>query len=148
MTKTSNNLPETTKLTPQMIKFIDLLFTEKDTITAARKAGYAESSCNSTVYTLLGKPYIQNKILEEYRARSASNIPKLAQIEGKIFKQVHKNPKRYKEYKDVFKQAKQHVGLLSEDHTPKQPTVNIAHIEKVQVAIGDMLSKRLEGNNE
>jgi len=147
MSDTAITPQKTLQLTPLQQNLIQYLFTEKDIKTAAKKAGYSESSSLSTVYSLLRKPHIHDKILEHYKAINASNIPKLAQIESKIFKKVLANPGKYKEFKDVFKQAKQHAGLLSDDTAPRPATVNIAHIEKVQVAIGDMLSKRLQGTD-
>ena len=145
MTETTNNLPQTNKLTNMQEALITNLFIYPTIKKAAKKAGYADQTCNKHIYTMIKQPHIQNRIIEEYKSRVASKIPKLAQIEAKIFKKVLANPKHYKEYKDVFKQAKQHVGLLSEDTTPKQPTISITHIEKVQVAVAGMLTKRLNG---
>lgn len=136
------------KLTKMQEDFISHLFTSKTTKEAARKAGYSNSTSDSAIYTMLHKPHIQAKIIQEYQSRNAGNIPVLAQIESKIFRQVLAKPSRYREYKEVFKQAKQHAGLLSDDHAPARQTIAIENIESVQVIMSDIISKRLQDLKE
>jgi phage terminase small subunit len=141
LAKTANNQ----KLTPQQQKLLACLFTEPNIKDAARKAGYTESSVSSTVYGTIKKPKFQQAILQYATENNLLNIPVIAQIEGKILKEVLKKPAKYKNYKEVFKQTKQIAGLLSAEERPQSTVINIKSIGKVQVALSDIAAKRLGG---
>lgn len=56
---------------------------------------------------------------------------------------VSKNVKNIPKFTQALKQIKQVAGVLEQDYIPKQPTISIAHIENIQVAVGDMLRNKL-----
>ena len=139
---TGNDTPEPTEPTKQD-KFISHLFTEPTIKDAARKAGYAESTCASVTYTMLKDPKFQDKLRQYAIANDLLSVPQLQRIESKCLKLVEDSPEKYPKFKEIFRQKKQIAGLLAQDAVPAQPTINIKTIEHLQVVVGDAVQKRL-----
>ena len=123
---------------------IRYLFTEPNTLQAAIKAGYAESTANSTIYTLIKKPEFQTRLREYAIANDLLSVPQLQKIENSCLKLVEADPKQYPKFKEIFRQKKQIAGLLEQDTQPRQPMINIRSIENLQVVVSGDLEKRLK----
>ena len=139
---TTNNLPEPTEPTKQD-KFISYLFTEQTIKDAARKAGYAESTCASVTYTMLKDPKFQDKLRQYAINNDLLSLPVIAKIENKCLNLVDANPEKYPKFKEIFRQKKQVAGILAQDTTPAVPTINIKSIEHLQVVLGDQVHRRV-----
>ena len=53
------------------------------------------------------------------------------------------NVDKVPQHSQMIKQIKQAAGVLEVDQAPKSVTINIATIEKIQVAMGDVLKSRM-----
>ena len=144
MTQTEpDNLPTTEQPQDMQDKLVSLLFTESTIKDAGLKAGYAPTTCSSTIYTLLKQPAFQNKLRQYAIQNDLLSLPQLAKIESKCLDVVANNPEKYPKFKEIFRQKKQVAGLLAPDAVPAQPTINIRTIEHLQVVVGDAVQKRL-----
>lgn len=142
----SKNLPEQTQtrqLTEYQKKFIPLLFECKTKQEAAKLAGYSDGTATHAFTQNIQSPVFQDALRQYAVDNNIGQLPIVAQIEAKIFKEVLKKPSKYKNYKEVFKQTKQIAGLLSQEDRPHTTIINIKSIGKVQVALTDIASKRL-----
>ena len=150
MTKTSNNLPETTKglkLTEKQQLFIDNLHHYKTLRSAAKAAGYGKEIQRSITSYVKRSPALTEAMRSFYHDSAMLLLHDMSLVDRNVLNHC-KDPNNIADvpkHGHMLKQIKQVAGVMAEDTTPKQATVNIAHIEKVQVAIGDMLKKRLEG---
>ena len=143
---TTNNLPDSAEpIQPEpskQDKFISYLFTEQTIKDAARKAGYAESTCASVTYTMLKDPKFQDKLRQYAIQNNLLALPQIARIEKKGLDALENDINKYPKFRDILKQTKQISGLLAQDTQPAVPTINIRSIEHLQVILGDQVSRR------
>jgi len=117
----------------------------------ADKAGYAESYGYKLVEKYKKVPKLRQSVdqiiglfPERYKAVCKMRLPQVAEIEGKALAKYDKKPELAIEKPQLLKQVKQAGGVdLGDIDTPKGPVFNIKNLEKIQVHIGDVLTKRL-----
>jgi len=150
MTQTSEDLPQTTKgqkLTDKQQTFVDNLHHHKTLRAAAKAAGYGKEIQRSITSYIKRSPALTKAMRTYYLDHAMLLLHDMSLVDKNVLDHC-KDPKNIKDvpkHGHMLRQIKQAAGVLAEDTTPRQPTVNIAHIEKVQVAISDMLTKRLQG---
>ena len=125
-------------------KLIRNLFLCKTVYEAAILAGYSENTAKSTIYTKLKRERVKNKIREYAITNDLLSLPKIAYIEEQILDHLVKNPLDTPKYAQTLKQKKKIAGILGGDDHQTPQVINIKSIEKVQIAVADMLTRRLE----
>jgi phage terminase small subunit len=150
MTKTSEDLPQITKrskLTEKQQRFIDNLHNYRSLKLAAKAAGYSKKTSHNITQHIKSCPGLMSALRTFYQDNATLLLHDMTLIDKNVmeFCKDKNNVEKVPKFTHSLKQIKQVAGVLAEDTTPRQPTVNIANIEKVQVAIGDMLTKRLQG---
>ena len=121
----------------------------------ADKAGYAESYGYKLVEKYKKVPKLRqsvdqilNMFPERYRSVCKLRLPQIAEIEGKALQEYENKPKLAIQKPALLKQVKQAGGIdLGEPDTAKPITINIKSIERVQIAVGDMLRKKLQDSD-
>ena len=134
-------------------KFIRAYLICHDVREAGRQAEYAESVLSSGyLYGKFKNPKFQEMFRRAAIAMDYQDLAFVYSLERKALKeaaqQAKDNPgsalENIAKLKHTVKQKKQITKLLGQD-TPKPPqTINIQCIERVQIAITDMLTKQLE----
>jgi hypothetical protein len=117
----------------------------------ANKAGYSEAYGYKIVQRYKKQPKLRqsvdqilNMFPERYRSVCKLRLPQIAEIEGKALQRYEDKPKLAIDKPQLLKQIKQGAGVdLGDIDTPKGPTINIQAMEKVQILISDVLTKRL-----
>ena len=150
MTETTNNLPQTTKgpkLTDKQKLFIDNLQHYRSLKKAARAAGYSSKTAHNITQHIKACPNLMKALRTFYQDNSVLLLHDMSLIDKSIIDHCKqpKNVLNVPKFTHSLKQIKQAAGVLADDITPKQPTISITHIEKVQVAVAGMLTKRLNG---
>jgi len=145
-------LPETTKgqkLTDKQQRFIDNLHNYRSLKLAAKAAGYSKKTSHNITQHIKACPGLMNALRTFYQDNATLLLHDMTLIDKNVmeFCKDKNNVEKVPKFTHSLKQIKQVAGVLAEDTAPRQATVNIAHIEKVQVAISDMLTRRLQGNN-
>jgi len=121
----------------------------------AAKVGYSEAYGYKIVQRYKKQPNLRqsvdqilNLFPERYRSVCKLRLPQIAEIEGKALQEYEDKPKLAIQKPQLLKQIKQAGGVdLSEADTPKSTTINIKTIEKIQVAMSDMLRKRIQDSD-
>jgi hypothetical protein len=157
MTKSRENNSITT-IEPEVSEskesqFIRAYLNCHDVREAGRQAGYAESVLSSGyLYGKFKNPRFQELFRSAAIAMDYQDLAFVYSLERKALKeaaqQAKDNPgsalENISKLKHTVKQKKQIAKLLGQD-TPQPPQViNIQSIERVQIAMGDMLTKRLQ----
>jgi hypothetical protein len=124
---------------------------------AGRRAGYAESVLSSGyLYGKFKNPKFQEIFWSAAIALDYQDLAFVYSLERKALQEAVKQAKEKPEsaleniakLKQTSKQKKQIIGILGQD-TPQPPqTINIALIERVQIAGAEMLRNRLENFKE
>ena len=149
MTETSENLPETPQ--DKETQFILAMFEYNDVRKAGKKAKYKNSVIDcGYLYTKWKNPKFREKIIEVAQTYDLSHLVKMYQLEGiaieSALKQANKKPetaiKNVSKLTRIAKQKRESVGI-NEPEQAKGQVISVTHIEKVQIAVGDMLRSRL-----
>ena len=120
--------------------------------TCAKLAGYKPSYGYQLVREYRDNPNVARSVQqiisdmpEAYRTICKLRLAQVSDIEGKALDEYEDNPKLAIDKPQLLKQVKQAGGVdLNEQDQPVKQTINIKHIERIQVAVTDMLTKRLE----
>ena len=121
--------------------------------TCAKLSGYKPSYGYQLVREYRDNPNVARRVQqiisdmpEAYRSICRLRLAQVSDIEGKALEEYEDNPKLAIDKPQLLKQVKQAGGVdLGETGTEKPLTINIEKIERVQLAITDMLTKRLQG---
>ncbi|MFC1488575.1 hypothetical protein ACFL6B_01875 [Thermodesulfobacteriota bacterium] len=133
MTKTNDQMELIPKSESKQDKLIRYLFSEPTIKQAALKAGYAESTAENHIYTMIKKPAFLNKLKEYAVQHDIIDLGQIARIETKILNQVEQNINEYPKFKDIFRQKKQIAGILSSDE--QRPMIQTINIKDMRVLI-------------
>jgi hypothetical protein len=125
-------------------------------ITCAKLAGYKPSYGYQLVREYRNNPKVAQgveRILsdmpEAYRSVCRLRLAQVSDIEGKALDEYADDPKLAIEKPQLLKAVKAAAGVEFGEKDDVQPiTINIKSIEKVQVAMADVLTKRLQDSKK
>jgi Arc/MetJ family transcription regulator len=129
-------------------KFIRNLFLYRTVYEAAIKAGYSETTARASIYTKIKDERFKNKLREYAISNDLLSLPKISYIEEQVLNHLVKNPLDAPKHARMLREKKQIAGILGQDVAPAPQVINIATIEKIQIAITEVLKSRLPGHGD
>ena len=133
------------QLTALQSKLLDNLATSKTWYDAAINAGYSESSSRNIKQIVSRHPPFTQALKQRYIDQTALRLVDIGLIERNVLdhcKDIN-NVDNVPKHAQTLKQIKQAAGVLDIDQAPKSITINISTIEKIQVAMADVLRQRM-----
>ena len=147
MDNTDNKLIDTKhgKLTRKQKNFIDNLLTYTTLNDAALHAGYSQASASNIKSLIRQSPILTNAIKDLYTQNNIARLHDIMTIEGNVLEHCKdiNNVDNVPKHAQTLKQIKQAAGVLDIEPTAKSITININAIEKIQVAMADVLRQRM-----
>ena len=148
----SKNLPEaksapeeSKQIDPRENKLIRNLYLYPNNINkAALTAGYSETYSRTAIYKHLKKPRVQEKIKQYAIDNDFLQLPKVVYINNKILDHLVETPLDEPKHRHTLRDIQVKTGLLRDDVGPRTQTININTIERAQVVMSDVITKRLE----
>lgn len=132
-------------LTDKQLALIDNLSKYPTWYEAAKASDYAESTSKNIKQIMTRYPAFMEQLRDKYMNNSTLALVDIGLIEENVLNHCKQkgNVGDVPKHVPMLKQIKQSAGVLKDDHVSKTTTINIQSIEKVQVAIGDMLRTRM-----
>ena len=112
---------------------------------AALKAGYSESTAGNIKQVMSRFPPFTNAIKERYINNNTLQLIDIGMIESNVLAHCKdpKNIDNVPKHAQTLKQIKQAAGVLDIEPATKSITININAIEKIQVAMAEVLRSRM-----
>ena len=147
MNNTDNKLIDTKhgKLTRKQKNFIDNLLTYTTLNDAALHAGYSQASASNIKSLIRQSPVLTNAIRDLYTQNNIARLHDIMTIEGNVLEHC-KNPNNVDnvaKHARMLTEIKRSAGVIQDDVKPQAITININAIEKIQVAMADVLRQRM-----
>ena len=145
MAKTKQITDNKDKLTTNQLALLDNLTKYTSIQEAAKAAGYSDKTASNIKALIKRSPALMNRIKDIYLANTVTQLHDIMVIEDNVLSHCKEkgNVDNVPKHAQMLKQIKQSAGVLDQDQAPKAVTININTIEKIQVAMADVLRSRM-----